>query len=134
MLKKSVITVVLALTMASSIFTLGAHAAAVVKNGVACTKSGASTSVTVKGVKNTYICKINPTVAGASKPSWTLAKCLTNWALLKTQQDNINQALSIANLESDPGKTSDVNMLNGQQAALNKLIEANSTNWCKAGL
>jgi hypothetical protein len=125
-----------------ALFSVGGTAparAANVKNGVACSKSGASTVVLVKRVKTTYLCKVNP--AAVSYPNlakggktWTLAKCLSNNALLQSQQDNINQALSIANLESEPGKSSDLSMLNSQQATLSKLFADNAANWCKTGL
>jgi len=138
MVRQSVITVVVSFALLSGGFVTAAHAAPV-KNGVACSKSGATTTVAVKGVKSTYICKVNP--AAASYPNlakggktWTLAKCLSNNALLQSQQDNINQALSIANLESEPGKTADLNTLNSQQMTLNKLFADNAANWCKTGL
>ena len=136
MLKKSAITVVLALSFAS----LGLNAnAATVKNGVACPKSGASTVVTVKGAKNTYICTTNP--ASATNPNiaksgktWTLKTCVSYFAAYKGNQQSIDDQRSLVNVMSEPDKTTYTKQLDASQASLMKVLAAIENNYCKTGL
>jgi hypothetical protein len=136
MLKKSAITVVLALSFASLGFTANA---ATVKNGVACPKSGAITVVTVKGAKNTYICTTNP--ASATNPNiakggktWTLKTCVSYYAAYKGNQQSIDDQRSLVNVMSDPDKTTYTKQLDASQASLIKVLAAIENNYCKTGL
>ena len=136
MLKKSAITVVLALSFASLGFTANA---ATVKNGVACPKSGASTVVTVKGAKNTYICTTNP--AAATNPNiakggktWTLKTCVSYYAAYKGNQQSIDDQRSLVNVMSEPDKTTYTKQLDASQASLMKVLAAIENNYCKTGL
>jgi hypothetical protein len=136
MLKKSAITVVLALAFASLCLTANA---ATVKNGVTCPKSGASTVVTAKGVKNTYICTTNP--ASATNPNiakggktWTLKTCVTYYAAYKGNQQSIDDQRSLVNVMSDPDKTTYTKQLDASQASLMKVLAAIENNYCKTGL
>ena len=70
-MKKSIPSLVAALALILCGFAGTSHAASIV-NGAACSTAGASSTVKVKGVSKAYICKINPSVAGASAPTWTL--------------------------------------------------------------
>ena len=136
MLKKSAITVVLAIAFASVGFTANA---ATVKNGIACPKSGASTVVTVKGAKNTYICTINP--ASATNPNiakggktWTLKTCVSYYAAYKGNQQSIDDQRSLVNVMSEPDKTTYTKQLDASQASLMKVLAAIENNYCKTGL
>jgi cytochrome c peroxidase len=138
MVRKSVFSLVISIALLSAGVATTAHAASV-KNGVACPKSGAMTTVTVKGVKNTYICRVNP--AFASNPNiakggktWTLKTCVTYYAQAQSQQDNINQQLPLIALMSEPDKTTYTKQLNDSQANLMKVIAAIENNYCKTGL
>ena len=139
MLKKSAISVAVSIALLASGLATTATAAASIKNGVACTKSGASSVVTVKGVKNTYICTVNP--ASASNPNiakggktWTLKTCISYYAAAKGQQDNINQQLPLVAMMSEPDKTTYTKQLDASQASLNKVFAAITANHCKTGL
>jgi hypothetical protein len=138
MVKKSVISVVVSMSVLSMGFATTANAGTV-KNGVVCPKAGASTNITVKGVKNTYICTVNP--AFASNPNiakggktWTLKTCVTYYAQAKSQQDNINQQLPLVALMSEPDKTTYTKQLNDSQASLMKVFASIENNYCKTGL
>jgi hypothetical protein len=136
MLKKSAITVVLALAFASVGFTANA---ASVKNGVACSKSGASTSVAVKGVKKAYVCTTNP--AAATNPNiaksgltWTLKTCVSYYAAYKGNQQSIDDQRSLVKVMSEPDKTNYTKELDASQSSLMKVLAAIETNHCKTGL
>ena len=138
MVRKSIITVVVCFALLSGGFVTAAHAATV-KNGVACAKSGASTTVLVKGVKSTYICAVNP--ASVSAPSvakggktWTLKTCISYYAAAKGQQENINQQLPLVAVMSEPDKSTYTKQLNDSQASLMKVFAAIENNYCKKGL
>ena len=138
MVKKSAVTVVISLALLSAGFVTAAHGATV-KNGVACAKAGASTTVTVKGVKSTYICAVNP--ASVTAPSvakggktWTLKTCISYYAAAKGQQDNINQQLPLVAMMGEPDKTNYTKQLNDSQASLMKVFASIENNYCKTGL
>ena len=139
MVKKSVITLSIALVLTSASFTTNANAAATVKNGVTCTKSGASTIVAVKGVKKTYICTINP--AAASNPNiakggktWTLKTCVSYYAAYKGNQQSIDDQRSLVGVMSEPDKTNYTKQLDASQASLMQVLAAIENNHCKTGL
>ena len=132
-MKKSIPYLVAALALILCGFAGTAHAASIV-NGAACSKAGASSTVKVKGVSKAYICKINPSVAGASSPTWTLKTCLSYWAAAQNSQDSINQQRSLVSSMSEPDKTTYTKQLNASQVSLDKVIAAIKANHCKAGL
>jgi hypothetical protein len=132
-MKKSISSLVAALALILCGFASTAHAASIV-NGAACSTPGASSTVKVKGVSKAYICKINPAVAGASAPTWTLKTCLSYWAAAQNSQDSINQQRSLVSSMSEPDKTTYTKQLDASQASLNKVIAAIKANHCKAGL
>jgi hypothetical protein len=132
-LKKSVIAITLGLSISVTGLVSGASAATV-KNGVACAKSGASTTVKVKGVSKAYICKINPSVTGATKPTWTLKTCITYWAAAMASQKSIDDQLALVKVMSEPDKTTYTNQLADSQLALNKVKASIVSNHCQAGL
>jgi hypothetical protein len=138
MVKKSIISVGICLAVLSMGLSTSAHAAAI-KNGVACAKSGAITTVSVKGVKNTYICRVNPAFAynpniTKGGKTWTLKTCVTYYAQALSQQDNINQQRPLVALMSEPDKTTYTKQLDDSQANLTKVIAAIENNYCKTGL
>jgi hypothetical protein len=139
MLKKSVVSLILGVAISSTSFFVGANAASVVKNGVACAKSGATTVVTFKGVKSTYLCTTNP--AAASNPNiaksgktWTLKTCVTYYAAAQSQQDIINQQLPLIALMSEPDKSTYGTQLKASQAKLMRVFATIENNYCKTGL
>ncbi|GEM_PF-1197981 len=139
MAKKSAVLLAIALTALSISFSVNASAATAVKNGVACSKSGASSVVTVKGVKKTYICTVNP--AAAANPNiakggntWTLKTCVSYYAAAKSQQDNINQQLPLVAMMSEPDKTNYTTQLTASQTNLMKIFATIENNYCKTGL
>ena len=132
-MKKSIPYLVAALALILCGFAGTAHAASIV-NGAACSKAGASSTVKVKGVSKAYICKINPSVAGASAPTWTLKTCLSYWAAGQNSQNSINQQRSLVSSMSEPDKTTYTKQLNASQVSLDKVIAAIKANHCKAGL
>jgi hypothetical protein len=133
MLKKSVATLFASVLLASTGLTAVAHAATV-SNGAACAKTGASTTVKVKGVNKAYICKINPAVAGATSPTWTLKTCVSYWAAAQNSQDSITQQRSLVQSMSEPDKSTYNKQLDASQAQLDKVKNAIMSNHCKAGL
>jgi hypothetical protein len=139
MIKKIATTAVITLGVTTICFTAASQAAATVKNGVACAKSGASTIVTVKGVKNTYICTVNP--AAANNPNiaksgltWTLKTCVSYYAAYKSNQQSINDQRSLVSIMNDPDKTTYTTQLDASQASLMKVLSAIENNYCKTGL
>jgi len=133
MLKKSVATLFVTALLASTGISTVAHAATI-SNGSACAKSGVSTTVKVKGVSKAYICKINPAVAGATTPTWTLKTCLSYWAAAQNSQNSINEQRSLVQSMSEPDKTNYGKALDASQASLDKVIAAIKANHCKVGL
>ena len=130
---KSVLAVVSTMAFGAGISISTASAATIV-NGTACSKANEVSTVKVKGVSKTYICKINPSVAGATKTTWTLKTCISYWAAAKTSQDSIDQQRSLVNNMSDPDKTTYNKQLDGSQASLDKVKAAIIANHCKVGL
>ena len=133
MLKKSVAIFFVSALLASTGLTTFAHAATI-SNGAACAKAGASTTVKVKSMSKVYICKVNPAIAGATTPTWTLKTCLSYWAAAQNSQDSINQQRSLVSSMSEPDKTTYTKQLAVSQGSLNKVIAAIQANHCKVGL
>ena len=133
MLKKLLPTAVVVLMTTSLLVASGAQAATI-KNGVACAKAGASSTVKVGTVAKTYICKINPAVVGSTKTTWTLKTCISYWASAKNSQDSIDQQNSLIQAMSEPDKTTNTNQLKASQDALNQVKAQILANHCKAGL
>lgn len=138
-MNKKLVGVFCLMVALSSIGIAASAQAVAIKNGVACSKSGATTQVTVKGAKSTYICTVNP--AAASNPNiakkgltWTLKTCVTYYTQAKSQQDNINQELPLVALMSEPDKTTYSAQLADSQAKLMKVFAAIESNYCKTGL
>ena len=133
MLKKTVATVFVSALLATTGLVTPSHAAAI-SNGAACAKAGASTSVKVKGVSKVYLCRVNPSVAGATATTWTLKTCVSYWAAAQNSQDSITQQRGLVASMSEPDKTTYTKQLDGSQAQLDKVKAAIVSNHCKAGL
>jgi hypothetical protein len=132
-MKKSAFSLLASASLLFGGFTSTAHAASIV-NGTACATVGATSSVKVKGVGKVYVCKVNPSIAGASTPTWTLKTCLSYWAAAQNSQDSINQQRGLVSSMSEPDKTTYTKQLNASQASLDKVIVAIKANHCKVGL
>jgi cytochrome c peroxidase len=138
MFKKSAIAIMMTVAMFSTGMTAAAHAATV-KNGVPCAKSGATTVVTLKKIKNTYICTTNPAAAtnpnvAKSGKTWTLKTCVTYYAAYKSNQQSIDDQRALVNVMTEPDKTTYTKQLDDSQASLIKVLSAIEQNYCKAGL
>jgi hypothetical protein len=133
MLKRSLSALFVSAVLVSAGLNTAAHAASVT-NGAACAKAGAQTTVKVKGVSKTYTCHINPAVAGATAPTWTLKTCVSYWAAAKNSQDSIDQQRSLVQSMSEPDKTTYTKQLDASQASLDKVKAAIVSNHCKKGL
>jgi hypothetical protein len=138
MLKKSIILVstILALAMLGVISPANA---ATIKNGVACSKSGASTIVSVKGIKKTYLCTINPAAAGNPNiakggKTWTLKTCVTFYAAYKSNQQSIDDQRSLVMVMNEPDKSTYTKQLDASQSSLMTVLSAIENNHCKMGL
>lgn len=133
MLKKSVAIIFASILLAPTGLVTVAHAASVT-NGVACAKSGASTTIKVKGASKVYICTGNPSQTGVKALEWTLKTCVSYWAAAKNSQDSIDQQRSLVQSMSDPDKTNYNKQLDTSQAQLDKVKAAIVSNHCKKGL
>jgi len=139
MFKKSAISCALTFAFLSLGFTPLANAATAVKNGVTCAKSGTSTTVTVKGVKKTYICTVNPAAAtnpnvAKSGKTWTLKTCVSYYAAYKSNQQSIDDQRSLVNVMTEPDKSTYTKQLDDSEASLVKVLSAIEQNHCKTGL
>ena len=139
MRKKSVFSVVISLALLSMGFSTTASAAAAVKNGVACAKSGAVTTVSVKGTKKAYVCTTNPAAAAnpniaKSGKTWTLKTCVTYYAQYKTAFDNLKGQLDMINLLTGQDKTDAMKGYNDGMTSLNQTLAVIESSHCKTGL
>jgi len=132
-MKKTAIFFLASLTLSLSSTVGTAHAVAI-SNGKSCVNVSSMITVKVKGVSKTYICKVNPSIAGASKPTWTLKTCLSYWAAAQNSQDSITQQRSLVSSMTEPDKTTYSKELDRSQASLDKVITSILANHCKAGL
>ena len=128
-----------AIVVSSSLFALSTvlvstSGAATIKNGVACSKVGASSVVKVKGVSKAYICRINPSISGATKPSWTLKTCITYWTTANSQKKLIDEQRALVAVMSEPDKTTYNAELDKSMTELNKVYATIKANYCKIGL
>ena len=133
MTKRSLSALFVSVVFVSAGLSTATHAASV-SNGAACAKAGASTTVKVKGVSKVYLCRVNPSVAGATARTWTLKTCVSYWAAAQNSQDSIDQQRSLVQSMSEPDKTTYTKQLDGSQASLDKVKAAIVSNHCKAGL
>ena len=108
--------------------------AATVVNGKACPKVGASTTFKVNGVSKTYLCRVNPSVVGATNATWTLKTCITYWAAAAASQKSIDDQLALVKVMSEPDKTTYTNQLADSQKKLDTVKAAIIANHCKVGL
>jgi len=133
MLKKSLATLFVSVLLASTSLATVSHAATIV-NGTNCAKAGATSTVKVKGVSKTYLCRINPLTPMASITTWTLKTCVSYLAAAKNSQDSITQQRTLVQSMSEPDKTTYNKQLDASQAQLDKVVASIKANHCKAGL
>lgn len=132
-------SVALTALLSATFLSVPADASAAVKNGVACSKPKASTTISVGGTKKTYICTSNPAAAGNPKiaksgMTWTLKTCISYYAAYKTNQQSIDEQRSLVGVMNEPDKTNYTNQLNASEASLMKVLAAIENNHCKTGL
>ena len=133
MLRKSIVVLAAGFFAAFTV-AVSASTAATMKNGLACSKVGAVSTVKVGSASKTYVCKINPSVAGATKTTWTLKTCITYWSTANAQKKLIDEQRALVNVMSEPDKTNYNNQLDKSMADLNKVYDAIKANYCKVGL
>jgi hypothetical protein len=133
MFKKSFVIVCLSALLASSALAEDAHAVSVA-NGVGCVKSGASTTVKVKGLNKVYICTGNPSVAGVKGLEWTLKTCVSYWAAAKNSQNSIDEQRSLVSSMTEPDRSTYGKQLDASQAQLDKVKAAIVSNYCRKQL
>lgn len=133
MFKKAAVVLTAGL-FAASIVLVSTSSAATIKNGVACSKIGAATTVRVGSTSKTYLCKVNPAITGATKTTWTLKTCITYWTTANSQKKLIDEQRALVNVMSEPDKTTYNTQLDKSLADLNKVYAAIKANYCKAGL
>lgn len=133
MIKKSAVAVFICATVAFTGLT-GAASAATIVNGSSCSKAGAVTTVKVKGVSKSYICKKNPSVVNATKTTWTLKTCISYWAAAVASQKSIDDQLALVKVMTEPDKTTYTNQLADSQKQLDKVKASIIANHCKVGL
>jgi hypothetical protein len=116
-----------------------ASAATVIRNGVACSKQGATATVKVKGVSKAYVCTTNP--AAAKNPAiakagrtWTLKTCVSYYSAYKASAKSISDQRDLVNIMTEPDKSTYNKELDKSQADLNKVLAAIENNHCKTGL
>lgn len=131
---KKVAIVLMTGLLATPTVMVSVSSAATIKNGVACAKTGAVSTIKVNGVAKTYICKINPSVTGATKATWTLKSCITYWSTANSQKKLIDEQRSLVSAMSEPDKTKYNTELDKSMSELNKVYAAIKANYCKAGL
>ena len=139
MFQKAAVVLSINLVFVATGFVAPAHAAATVKNGVACSKLGSSTTVTIKAVKKIYICTVNPAAAGNPNVAkggntWTLKTCVSYYAAYKSNQKAIDDQRSLVSLMGEPDKSTYTTQLNNSQANLMQVLASIENNHCKTGL
>ena len=138
MVRKSAFAIAFVFALSSVGFATAATAATV-KNGAACSKLNATTIVSAKGVKNTYICRVNPAAAAnpniaKSGRTWTLKTCVSYYAQYQTAFDNLKAQLDMINLLSGQDKTDAMKGYNDGMTSLNQTLAVIENNYCKTGL
>ena len=97
-MKKSLVAASIGVLLATGLYATPANAVTV-KNGVNCSKAGATTKVGSK----TYRCAKNPYVK-PTRITWTLRGCLTAYAMWKDAKEQYADWIDLAKLAGAEGQ------------------------------
>ena len=122
-MKKSIVAITLGALLSLGIFATPASAASV-KNGVNCSKAGATTKVGAK----IYRCAKNPYVK-PTQNTWTLRGCLTAQEMWKDAKEQYADWVDLAKLAGAEGQKT----MDELQASITSLEDTMKTVACKRG-
>jgi hypothetical protein len=122
-MKKSIVAISLGALLSLGLFATPASAASV-KNGVNCSKAGATTKVGAK----IYRCAKNPYVK-PTQNTWTLRGCLTAQAMWKDAKEQYADWVDLAKLAGAEGQKT----MDELQASITSLEDTMKTVACKRG-
>ncbi len=122
-MKKSLVAASLGVLLATGLYATPAHAATI-KNGVNCSKAGATTKVGSK----TYRCAKNPYVK-PTRNTWTLRGCLTAYAMWKDAKEQYADWIDLAKLAGAEGQKT----MDELQASITDLEATMKDVACKRG-
>lgn len=122
-MRKLITCVSLAVLVAAGLFASPASAASV-KNGLICTKAGA----TVKVGSKTYRCAKNPYVK-PQRNTWTLRGCLTAYAMWKDAKEQYADWVDLAKIAGPDGQKT----MDELQTSITVLEETMKDVACKRG-
>ena len=122
-MKKLAVALISGALLTTGIATSSANAATI-KNGVACSKSGATTKVGSKS----YKCAKNPYVT-PTKRTWTLSGCLTAYAMWKDAKQQYDDFIDIAKIAGPDGEKTMADL----QKSIDSLEVTMKTQACKKG-
>ncbi len=122
-MKKSLVAVSLGVLLATGLYATPANAATI-KNGVNCSKAGATTKVGSK----TYRCAKNPYVK-PTRNTWTLRGCLTAYAMWKDAKEQYADWIDLAKLAGAEGQKT----MDELQASITDLEATMKDVACKRG-
>ncbi len=122
-MKKSLIAVSLGALLSIGMYATPANAATI-KNGVNCSKAGATTKVGTK----TYRCAKNPYVK-PTRTTWTLRGCLTAYAMWKDAKQQYEDWVDLAKLAGAEGDKT----MQELQTSITELEDTMKNVACKRG-
>ncbi len=122
-MKKSLVAASIGVLLTTGIYATPSNAATV-KNGVNCSKAGATTKVGTK----VYRCAKNPYVK-PSRNTWTLRGCLTAYAMWKDAKEQYADWVDLAKLAGAEGQKT----MDELQASITDLEATMKEVACKRG-
>ena len=122
-MKKSLVAASIGVLLATGLNAIPANAATI-KNGVNCSKAGATTKVGSK----TYRCAKNPYVK-PTRNTWTLRGCLTAYAMWKDAKEQYADWIDLAKLAGAEGQKT----MDELQASITDLEATMKDVACKRG-
>ena len=122
-MKKSLVAASLGVLLAAGMYATPGNAATI-KNGVNCSKAGATTKVGTK----TYRCAKNPYVK-PTRTTWTLRGCLTAYAMWKDAKEQYADWIDLAKLAGAEGQKT----MDELQASITDLEATMKDIACKRG-
>ena len=97
-MKKTLVTATIGILLVTGLYATPTNAVTI-KNGVNCSKAGATTKVGTK----TYRCAKNPFVK-PTRTTWTLRGCLTTYAMWKDSRGQYADWIDLAKLAGAEGQ------------------------------
>ena len=122
-MKKSLVAASLGVLLATGLYATPANSVTI-KNGVNCSKAGATTKVGSK----TYRCAKNPYVK-PTRTTWTLRGCLTAYAMWKDAKEQYADWIDLAKLAGAEGQKT----MDELQASITDLEATMKDVACKRG-